>query len=265
MKAVFEKKNYFNIVAKKVTDFWGFPPMFHPHCELIYLLRGRIDMVIDGCEHTLTEGEISIAFPFVTHCYENSPETEAIILLFDSAVTGALETSILTKKPIFPFTDKLTYLLPIFERINELSKTEDAVQNQTASFYLAAIVGEILSSLPLCQTNAEAHDISKKILTYCSEHFTDDDISIKTVSNALYISPSYVSKVFSKTLKCKFREYINLLKVNHAKKLLMKKEMKIVDVMLECGFKNQSSFNRIFVEICGTSPSEYRRQKVEKE
>lgn len=264
MKAVFEKKNHFNIVSKRVTNFLGFPPMFHPHCELIYLLSGKIDMVIDGCEHTLTEGEISIAFPFVTHCYENSPEAEAIILLFDSTVTGALETSILTKKPVFPFTEKLKYLLPIFNRINELTRTADTVQNQTASSYLTAIIGEILSAVPLCKTNNESPDISQKILAYCSEHFTDDDISIKKVSDALYISSSYVSKVFAKTLKCKFREYINLLKVNHAKKLITKKEMKIVDVMLECGFKNQSSFNRIFVEICGTSPSEYRKQDSSK-
>lgn len=264
MKAVFEKRNHFNIVAKKIKNFMGFPPMFHPHCEIIYLLSGQINMVIDGCEHTLSAGEISIVFPFVTHCYENAPNAEAIILLFDSTVTGALETSILTKKPVFPFTDKLNYLLPIFNRINKLTFSEDSLLNQTAVSYLTAIVGEILSSVPLCPTNTESPDISQKILAYCSEHFTDDDMSIKKVSDALYISSSYVSKVFAKTLKCKFREYINLLKVNHAKKLITKKEMKIVDVMLECGFKNQSSFNRIFIEICGVSPSEYRKQETNK-
>ena len=264
MKAVFEKKNHFNIVSKKIKNFWGFPPMFHPHCEIIYLLSGQINMVIDGCEHTLSAGEISIVFPFVTHCYENAPDAEAIILLFDSAVTGALETSILTKKPIFPFTDKLKYLMPIFNRINDLTFTEDTLLNQTAASYLTAIVGEILSSVPLCKTNTESPDISQKILAYCSEHFKDEDISIKKVSDDLYISQSYVSKVFSKTLKCKFRDYINFLKINHAKQLITKKEMKILDVMLECGFKNQSSFNRIFIEICGTSPSEYRKKESNK-
>ena len=36
--------------------------------------------------------------------------------------------------------------------------------------------------------------------------------------------------------------------------------MKIIDIMLECGFQNQSSFNRIFLKYSGKTPSQFRSQ-----
>ena len=259
MKAVFEKGIRFNLLAKKIKGFEGYPLMFHSHCELIYVVDGKIDMVIDGVRHTLKEGEISITFPYVTHCYENAPDAEVIILLFDVSATGLFEASVMTKKPTFPFTDKLSHLLPIFERIVELSNEEDSVNKKTASAYLSAVIGEILKTQALTNTTDDTKDVLYRVLNYCSEHFCDDDISIGKISEALYVSPSYVSKIFSGKLKYKFREYINILKINHAKKLLAEKETKILDVMFRCGFKNQSSFNRIFIDLCGISPSEYRK------
>ena len=137
------------------------------------------------------------------------------------------------------------------------------LDRQVAIAYLSSIIGEILIDMPLVDNDIETPDVSKKILTYCSEHFADEDISIKTLTEALYISPSYVSKVFSRTIKCKFREYINILKVNRAKRLLKKKEMKMVGIMMACGFKNQSTFNRIFLDIVGVTPREYRKSCIE--
>jgi AraC-like DNA-binding protein len=38
-------------------------------------------------------------------------------------------------------------------------------------------------------------------------------------------------------------------------------DYRIVDVMTECGFKNQSSFNRVFFDACQMSPKQYRKSK----
>ena len=141
-------------------------------------------------------------------------------------------------------------------------KKGDEVSFKTACAYLQAFVGELLSEIPLCGVETVSENMTKPILLYCSEHFADEDIGIKKISDSLYISQSYVSKVFSVKLKYNFREYINELRISKAKELLKKTDMKIVNIMLECGFKNQSSFNRIFGEICGTSPREYRTKKA---
>jgi two-component system response regulator YesN len=66
--------------------------------------------------------------------------------------------------------------------------------------------------------------------------------------------------VFSGKLKIGFREYINFLRISHAKTLLVETDMKVLAIMLECGFRNQSTFNRIFSEVCGVSPRTYRKE-----
>ena len=144
------------------------------------------------------------------------------------------------------------------------SNENDTVKLKTAAAYISSVIGELLCMMPLCDVESLSENMIKPILLYCSEHFTDEDISIKKIADELYISQSYVSKVFSMKLKYGFREYINELRIGKAKKMLSKTDMKIVDVMLESGFRNQSSFNRIFSEICGISPREYRTSKNSK-
>ena len=187
MKAVFEKSNYFNIRVIKVKSFDGFPLMFHPHCEMIYVISGKIDMTIDGHEHTLSEGEISITFPYVTHSYERAPDAEAFIILFDPCVTGPYESSLMTKRPDFPFTDKISHVLPILERIQGFMKSKEPSQVTVAISYLSAIVGEALGVMELSEAVVDTQNISHQILTYCSEHFADDDISIGKISIEYFV------------------------------------------------------------------------------
>lgn len=261
MKAVFEKKDKFKFIAKHITNFRGYPPMFHPHGELIYVLGGEINMMVDGYEHTLREGELATVFPYVVHSYEDAPDAEIFMILFEPEIVSLFEPELVSKKPLYPYVAQSQYLLPTLEKITELMSENEQIKAKTAVSYLSAMIGELLDSLQLCDVESVSENMIKPILLYCSEHFTDPDISIKKIADELYISPSYVSKVFSIKLKYGFREYINELRISKAKKLLAKTELKIVDIMLECGFKNQSSFNRIFSDICGVSPSSYRKIK----
>lgn len=260
MKAVFEKKDHFGITAKRVTKFKGFPPMFHSHLELIYVAKGEINMTIDGRARVLRSGEMSVLFPYVLHSYESAPDVEIFIMLFEAKTVALFENELNTQKPICPFIDDARRYEPILSRISSLD-VGDEVQFKTACSYLQALIGELLGTIPLCEVESLPENMTKPILLYCSEHFTDEDISIKKISDRLFISQSYISKVFSSRLKYNFREYINELRISKAKDLLKKTDMKIINVMLECGFRNQSSFNRIFGEMCGTSPREYRNSR----
>ena len=131
-------------------------------------------------------------------------------------------------------------------------------KTKTAMGYINAVIGEFLERTSLEDADNTSGDTVTKILTYCAEHFTEN-ITIQSVSDALYLTPGYVSKIFSQRLKYGFREYINALRINMARSLLKNPEKRITDVMLTCGFVNQSSFNRVFRDICGVSPKEYRK------
>jgi len=226
--------------------------MFHTHAELIYVMKGSINTIVDGQTHILQEGELLLLFPYLTHSYNNAPNTVAIIILFDPA-SVAFDNTLLTKKPVRHFTDGRAFF-PMLDRIVTLLEFG---KEKTAAGYLNAVLGELLEIIPLEDSDSISEDTSIKILEFCTAHFTDS-ITIASVSDALYVSQSYVSKIFSNKLKYGFREYINLLRIDKAKALLQCSDLRIVDIMLECGFRNQSSFNRVFRSICGVSPKEYK-------
>ena len=129
---------------------------------------------------------------------------------------------------------------------------------KTAMAYVDAALGELLEILELVPADGPTGDMTVQVLSYCTENFTED-ITVKTLAQALFISESYVSKLFTQKLKCSFRAYINTLRINKAQTLLRDTEKKILQIMTACGFRNQSSFNRVFLELTGVSPKDYRQ------
>ena len=258
MKGIFEKK-IFDIMAIRAEGLHPFPPMFHEHLEIIYVQDGTIQMQIDGIRHTVTAGQMSLVFPYVVHSYDRSPDAKAIILMFSPGESGCFARELLNHKPTNPYLQSGEIYLPFFTKIADYINSGKKECEKVASAYLSTLVGELLLSVPLKHVPDTDLNIVQKLLTYCSEHYTEQ-ITIKSASSHLHISERYVTKIFSEKLGCSFRDHINTLRITDAQNLLHNPNLKIIEIMLYCGFQNQSSFNRIFLQECGVSPSEYRRQ-----
>ena len=75
------------------------------------------------------------------------------------------------------------------------------------------------------------------------------------------MSTSHISKVINTTSNFNFSDYINLLRVEQAKKLLSNSDFDrytIVSVGLECGFNSKSTFYTAFKKFTNYTPTEFR-------
>lgn len=255
MDVVFEKKDYFPLHCHKEEGWIGWPPMFHPHAELVYVTKGSIPVTVEGVAHELKAGELAVLFPYLPHSYGNAPQAEFFLLLFEASAT-VFDNTLLKRKPV-RWWQEGGALQPLIERIDFMYRNG---RIKTANAYLNALLGELLEEMELEERGGTDRDITVRLLSYCEEHCTQP-ITVQSIAEALYVSPSYVSKVFSRKLCYGFREYINALRIQKAKSLLLNTDKKILDVMLECGFQNQSSFNRVFRDVAGKAPREYRAEK----
>ena len=262
MNGIFERKNQFDLIAFITDTFKAFPPLFHSHCELVYIDEGELKVTVDGVEKILSKGEGALIFPYVTHSYAASENAVVACMLFDPCLTY-FEKIFFETRPENPFLSDISEYFPVFRRICSLKHGNHKEHSKGALGYLNGILSELLPKMALRKNGGVENDISKRVLEYCSEHFTEK-ITIKSVSEALFISQSYVSKVFSKKLCYSFREYINLLRIDKAKHLLESTDKKILDIMLDVGFDNQSSFNRVFLGLVGMSPKEYKKKQENK-
>ena len=254
MQSIFEKRPTDLLYGNLTKGFPGFPPMFHSHGELLYVARGSLNITIDGKNYVLQEGQISILFPYLTHSYQSAPESDVLFFLFDPSVI-AFTNTMLTKHPVYPIMDGKPYATMLLRAL-EMRKQG---KMKTATAYLNAVLGELLAVAQLTDAPETSGRTVVKVLEYCAEHFTEP-ITLKTLADALFISQSYVSKIFSDKLRYSFREYINSLRINKAKELLTDSPMPISEVTYTCGFSNQSSFNRVFQDFCGCTPREYRKR-----
>ena len=227
--------------------------MFHPHGELVHAVQGSLGIAVDGVEYRLEVGQTAVIFPYLTHSYEKAQDAQAVVILFDPAVT-AFDATLLEKKPVYCQVED-SRLYPLMDRAVTMIRKG---KSKTAMGYLNAVLGELLEQLELEDRDGPAGDATVQLLSYCEEHFTED-ITVEKLAEALFISSSYVSKLFSQKLKTGFRTYINDLRVRKAQAMLRETDKKVLQIMEVCGFQNQSSFNRVFRGVTGMSPRQYRQ------
>lgn len=254
MKVAYEKHEPFYLSGWQGTGFRGYPPMFHNHVELIYVVSGSIDVTVEEASFTLRAGQLFVLFSRLIHTYQDSSDAQVILLLFDPSVTSFTNT-LLSKRAVWPVIDGAAFE-PMLRRAVTLLRRD---RIKTATGYLNAVLGEFLEVVSVEERPNVTSNMSVKVLEYCAEHFAEP-LTLKSVAEALFISQSYVSKLFSGKLHYGFRDYINALRIDQAKTLLQETDQQITDVMAACGFANQSSFNRVFRDFCGCSPREYKRK-----
>lgn len=74
------------------------------------------------------------------------------------------------------------------------------------------------------------------------------------------LSPNFLSKIFKMVMGVKLFDYINLQKLNLAKKLLIGTDRPVKSVCSDCGFENESYFYRTFKKSVGKSPQKFREE-----
>lgn len=100
----------------------------------------------------------------------------------------------------------------------------------------------------------------EKLLTYTEEHLSDSNLSLKWIANNyLYLNVDYVSKQFSKQTGEKFSNYLNRLRIEKAKKLLLEcgtDKIYTVAEQVGCG-KNPQYFSQLFKKYVKMTPTDY--------
>jgi AraC-like DNA-binding protein len=93
---------------------------------------------------------------------------------------------------------------------------------------------------------------------FIEEHQTED-LALEDVAKAVNASTFHFCKMFKRATGMTFTEYLALVRVAKAKKLLANPQMRISEVAFESGFSSITHFNRTFRKLTGQSPTNFRR------
>lgn len=89
------------------------------------------------------------------------------------------------------------------------------------------------------------------------------NLSLKIVADKLTTNTKYLSQVVNHHAGCNFQNFVNKYRVEEAKKKIVTEDyhqLTLYGIARQCGFKNKSTFYKVFKEMTGQTPKEYLLQ-----
>ncbi len=126
-----------------------------------------------------------------------------------------------------------------------------SIHNDTIAKYAGSILSE-----------EQIEDLSKTIIEFLRQKksYLNPDYNLQMMADDLDISKHKLSQVINSGQKKNFYRFINEFRIEEVKQLLTDpnyKHYSVLGIAMECGFNSKTSFNRIFKEITGATPTEF--------
>ena len=101
------------------------------------------------------------------------------------------------------------------------------------------------------------------ITRYLQEHMAED-VSLTVLAEQFHLSGQYISQLFKNEIGVNFLAYLTNIRMEKAKKLLLSTSMSIGEISEQLGYGDYRVFTKVFKKSEGITPSQYRRDFLEK-
>lgn len=272
MKAFHEVRNYDSnfLVWHSAYENIGFLGHWHKELEFIYLRSGSANICINNQVFTVHAGDLIFCDSGDIH-YSNSFELSHTIefLIFDPRIiTSGYQYSNFPSPIISKETLKGLHLdrevSELFSQVaEELQQKEayyqDIVKAKIRTFWYLLRRKIPSSPTPVIQGSRSVllNDL-QKLLAYLEDHYAEN-ITLEQAAQKMHFSHSHFSKTFKKLTGIHFVTYVNRVRIEHACDSIRNHTGKITEIALSCGFNNIRTFNRVFKEITGYTPSQFAK------
>lgn len=104
-----------------------------------------------------------------------------------------------------------------------------------------------------------ANDAFLQITDYIEAHYSQS-ISLGDVADLVHMNRTYVSELFTRNAGMSFPQYKAQVRIRHACEMIEQGGQNMTDIAFAAGFESLSRFSRVFSQIKGISPQQYRQQ-----
>ncbi|MCD8510753.1 MAG: AraC family transcriptional regulator [Bacillus sp. (in: Bacteria)] len=237
---------------------------FHEEYQILYALDGEGEITVDGIPHPFTKDNAVFLVPNSPHSIHASSKLTVLVLDFSEKRLKLYEnddllTELRTSSKHYdldPFNasevrQQLRKLL--FEQNN--SKEEF---KQVASSIFILKIFLTLARVEKRSVFSDANEMrSARIQQYINNHYFEN-IRAETLASKFGISTRYMNDIFKEYYQETPMQYLQHVRMNKAKALLLETDKEIITICFEVGYETVSTFYRSFKNTVGTSPHKYR-------
>lgn len=234
-------------------DIWEYH--FHKNLELMYVIEGAVDCVVNDRKYLLKKGEFGLCLPYDFHSYTPKENAKYWVIVFsDDYVRSFL------KKIINKIGDG--YSFKAKKEIEDYVVSQ-LVNNESPSTFtlkscLYAICEEYLNNVKLVDKNRAHSETISQIVDFVALNHTKK-ITLSDIAKELGYDYNYMSRLFKNVFNANFTDFVNMYRLETAIMFLDETNENITEIALESGFQSVRSFHEFFKKTMGMSPSEYRK------
>mgnify|MGYP005833827717 CR=1 FL=1 len=144
----------------------------------------------------------------------------------------------------------------IYKNKNVIEKLLNLQSPDEIQFFFSSVIEKIIS---IIQANRESKmdKYYQKITGYIQENYMRE-LTLEWVSEEINLSPTYINQILKSNMNKTFIQYLNELRIQKACELLDKGDLKIKDVAEQVGYGSSKYFIKMFKEIKGVTPGQYK-------
>lgn len=268
---------YFPFHISVVTLMHAYPAHRHDFLEMSFVVEGEGCQVINGTTYPMAPGTCTFLLPFQIHeiVPESSRPLRLINCMFDSDFlflsTGAgtrLKDLLFAKEEWPPFVQFGGSQREVVEAILHGMLTEFGEDELWRDDLLRFKLSELLIRFDRLRRKGTTGQRPAKAsptksvwsaIRYIQAYY-QEQLTLSDVAEAFEMNSSYLSAEFKRHTGLNFVRFLHEVRIRHACSLLACTDMSVFDVAIEVGFGSYPSFRRIFHELKGIAPGEYRKR-----
>jgi len=135
-------------------------------------------------------------------------------------------------------------------------------------YYISMLIEHLCLNFKLSLENKNNTDIlcvnQNNFIVSTSTYFIKENyekpLTLKLLAANSYCNPTYLSHIFKEKMNTTITEYINNVRIQKAKELIDLTSKSITEISIKVGFNDSGYFGRVFKNIIGLSPKEYREK-----
>ncbi|WP_164821363.1 AraC family transcriptional regulator [Paenibacillus koleovorans] len=276
-----------NLSHKKFSFYIGlhthgnYPIHHHEQIELSVVLEGSGVTFINGSSYLLKPGTMLIIQPHHLHNFSTAGDGRFVQLccMLDIRILaeGLMEPDlrgILSKlgdelSPVLELDSDSFQLIRrhLFEALDEFNGPGLGGNCMIRSKLVEVFIAFIRQHSQLRELwhppQVEQKIDDWKLLQYVNTHYMEEQVTIDYVAALFKCSATYISRLYKAQVGQSFLSHLHELRIRRALSLLAATEMKISDIAADTGFESLRTFSRVFRNLKGMTPSEYRHSLAE--
>lgn len=238
---------------------------WHDRIEMLYVTHGSFQLQLGDEQMILLPGQLAVISPRVLHTGTVlSEDSCGHVIMFD--VEKFFNGAAASEKYLLPVCKGESVFSGVISDPETTEKFEqlcNAVTGQIHPLYTIGLVYQLFGLLyQNCASSGRVlHSVDPRfaeVLDFVNAHYTEK-ISAQTISQRFSYNKSYFCRRFKEISGMTVTEYIQILRIERAQKLLKSTQMPIADMAWSCGFADAPHFTRCFKKQTGMTPKQFRR------